>query len=42
MSLLLPILLLLLLLVIIIILHVNDLSLYLPDVMPMDIFPVGH
>ena len=42
MSLLLPILLLLLLLVIIIIMHVNDLSLYLPDVMPMDIFPVGH
>lgn len=42
MSLLLPILLLLLLLVIIIIMHVNDLSFYLPDVMPMDIFPVGH
>ena len=39
MSLLLPI---LLLLVIIIIMHVNDLSFYLPDVMPMDIFPVGH
>lgn len=42
MSLLLQILLLLLLLVIIIIMHVNDLSFYLPDVMPMDIFPVGH